>query len=179
MEKTKQTLFDLTDEQLQIEAALEEAGGELTPELEQAMGANCEALATKVDGYNAILRKADLQTDAIDAEIKRLQDLKRSKQNAVKSLKAYLLWVMQTQGIERLEGTLCKISRRKTKSVEIYDEALLLKGVQGAVDELNAKLPAWCSVDLKVSKTEIKRAIEGGVPMQGARMADGESLIVK
>ncbi len=178
MEKT-QSLFDLTDEQQRIEAALEAAGGELTPELEQAMDTNGEALVTKVDGYNAILRKADLQTEAIDAEIKRLQGLKRTKQNAAKSLRAYLLWVMRTHDIKKLEGTLCKIYRRRTRSVEIYDEPLLLKGVQGAVDELNAQLPAWCSVELKVSKQEIKRAIEGGVPMQGARIADGESLIVK
>ena len=100
------SLYDLSQEQLDIERALEDAGGELTPELEEALGNNAEALSHKIDSYSAILRKNEYMNEAIDAEIKRLQALKKTNANKVKSLKSYIGYVMGTFGITKIDGNL-------------------------------------------------------------------------
>ena len=75
------SLYDLTQEQLDIERALEDAGGELTPELEEALGNNAEALSHKIDSYCAIMCKNEYMNVSIHAEIMRLQALKKTNVN--------------------------------------------------------------------------------------------------
>ena len=48
-------LFQLTAEQSRIEDLLEQNGGEITPEIEEALTLTAEQLPRKVDGYGALL----------------------------------------------------------------------------------------------------------------------------
>lgn len=173
------SLYDLSQEQLDIERALEDAGGELTPELEEALGNNAEALSHKIDSYSAILRKNEYMNEAIDAEIKRLQALKKTNTNKVKSLKSYIGYVMGTFGITKIDGNLCKVSKRKTTAVEIYDEDTLCRDTFAEVERLQETFPAWIRLDFTISKTELKKAIEEGNPVAGARIVENESVIIK
>ena len=50
------TLYQLTNQMAEIEAMLEETGGEITPELEAVWNETSESLPQKVDGYNQVLR---------------------------------------------------------------------------------------------------------------------------
>lgn len=170
-------LFELTARQAEIEALLEEAGGELTPELERELNASSESLTAKVNGYANIFRKADLQIDAIDAEIKRLQALKKTRQNAVKSLKEYVLYSMDANGMTKIDGELIKLSIRRTKAVEIGDEEALTGMAWQALSSL--KVPAWINFDVKINKTELKRILEEGETVVGAAIRENRSLIIK
>lgn len=96
------TLFQLTADMTAIEDALWENGGELTPELEQALTETQESLVAKTDSYGALIRKFDAATVSIDAEIKRLQALKKTASNAVERLKERVLYSMETCGITQL-----------------------------------------------------------------------------
>ena len=84
------TLFDITAEQRRINDALMESGGELTPELEEALLVNAENFAVKVEGYAASIRKFDALAEAADAEIKRIQAIKKTATNSAKRLKESL-----------------------------------------------------------------------------------------
>jgi hypothetical protein len=84
------TLFQLTADMAAIEDALYETGGELTPEIEEALQETAQSLAVKTDSYNALMRKFSTQADVIDAEIKRLTAIKKTCQNAEKRLREHI-----------------------------------------------------------------------------------------
>ena len=162
-----------------IEDALWENGGELTPELEQALTETEQSLAVKTDGYNSLIRKFASQADVIDAEIKRLTALKKTCQNAEKRLKNHICETMGVFGIDKLEGQYCKISRAKTTSIETNDE-LLLATCLPAIAAINESLPPYIRVEPKISKTAIKeyQKTEGILPA-GAEVVENWSIRIR
>ena len=162
-----------------IEDALWENGGELTPELEQALTETEQSLAVKTDGYNSLIRKFASQADVIDAEIKRLTALKKTCQNAEKRLKNHICETMGVFGIDKLEGQYCKISRAKTTSIETNDE-LLLATCLPAIAAINESLPPYIRVEPKISKTAIKeyQKMEGILPA-GAEVVENWSIRIR
>lgn len=173
------SLFQLSADMSAIEDALWENGGELTPELEQALTETEQSLAVKTDGYNSLIRKFAAQADVIDAEIKRLTALKKTCQNAEKRLKNHICETMGVFGIDKLEGQYCKISRAKTTSIETNDE-LLLATCLPAIAALNESLPPYIRVEPKISKTAIKeyQKTEGILPA-GAEVVENWSIRIR
>lgn len=173
------SLFQLSADMSAIEDALWENGGELTPELEQALTETEQSLAVKTDGYNSLIRKFASQADVIDAEIKRLTALKKTCQNAEKRLKNHICETMGVFGIDKLEGQYCKISRAKTTSIETNDE-LLLATCLPAIAAINESLPPYIRVEPKISKTAIKeyQKTEGILPA-GAEVVENWSIRIR
>lgn len=162
-----------------IEDALWENGGELTPELEQALAETEQSIAVKADGYNSLIRRFSSQADVIDAEIKRLTALKRTCQNAEKRLKEHVCEVMGMFGIDKIEGQYCKISRVKSAKVEANEE-MLLAAYLNAIAQLEEVLPPYITIEPKISKTAIKefQKAEGILPA-GAEIVENYSLRIK
>lgn len=154
------TLYQLASEWLRIEDELWESGGDLTPELEAEMTETRESLTAKVDGYNSLYRKFGSVKDAASAEIDRLMKLKRVAENAQKRLKERLKWNMDVLGIDSLEGNLCKISRRKSTSLKVDDDAMLER-YQGKIRALGKFLPDYMTVEVKISKKAISDQFKG------------------
>ena len=175
------TLYELTAAQSAIDDALYENGGELTPELEAQLAETREALPAKIDGYNHILARLAGMEAAADAEIKRLQALKKTAQNAQKSLKGHLLNAMQTFGIEQIEGSTCKVFRKANPaSVTITDEnALLQPFKEWLFDGVMDDLPAWIKVEASINKTALKDLLKNGEQVFGAELTQGESIVIK
>jgi len=172
------SLYQLTQEQQAIESALIDNGGELTPELEKMLEGNSEAIANKVDGYNMILRRLGGSESVLDTEIKRLTALKKTAQNAQRSLKDHLLHTMQEAGLDRLDGNLCKAYVRHTQSVDV-DECSLLEQHRERIEAFADSLPDYCTVEVKVVKAVIKDGFkQSGVLPPGCIIKDNESLII-
>ena len=172
-------LYQLTAEQARIEALLEENGGEITPEIEEALTLTAEALPRKVDGYGVLIRQFAAAEAACDAEIKRLQGLKKTAQNAQRGMKDRILYAMQTFGYDKLAGETTKFSTRTSKAVEVDEETLLAR-YRDEIAEFNATLPDWLSVEAKVSKTTISNAYKAtGITPEGAQVVENTSLIIK
>lgn len=179
MSTETRSLFQLTADMAAIEDALYETGGELTPEIEEALQETAQSLAMKTDSYNSLMRKFASQADVIDAEIKRLTSLKKTCQNAEKRLREHVCETMQMFGIEKLEGTYCKMSLAKSTRTETDDEQLKA-AYQAAVDELGATLPPYLTLDMKVNKTGIKEyEKETGILPAGAEKVENWSLRIK
>lgn len=179
MSTDSRTLFQLTADMAAIEDALYETGGELTPEIEQALQETAQSLAVKTDSYNALMRKFGAQADIIDAEIKRLTALKRTCQNAEKRLREHICETMQMFGIEKLEGQFCKMSLGKSTRVETNDEKLTETYV-AALNEFAESLPSYLTVEMKVSKTGIKEyEKETGILPAGAEKVESVSLRIR
>lgn len=172
-------LYELTAEQARIEALLEENGGEITPEIEEALTLTEEALPRKVDGYGVLIRQFAATEAACDAEIKRLQAIKKTAQNAQRSMKDRILFAMQSFGFDKLAGTTTKFSTRASKAVELDEETLLARYLTD-INNFAATLPDWLSLDIKVSKTAISAYYkETGLTPEGAKVVENKSLIIR
>lgn len=172
-------LYELTAEQARIEDLLEENGGEITPEIEEALTLTAEALPKKVDGYGVLIRQFAAAEAACDAEIKRLQGLKKTAQNAQKGMKDRILYAMQTFGFDKLAGETTKFSTRSSKAVDVNEDVLLMN-YREKIARFVSTLPDWISLEVKVSKQVIKDAYKAtGITPEGAQVVENTSLIMK
>lgn len=156
------TLFDITAEQRRINDALMESGGELTPELEEALLVNAENFAVKVEGYTTSIRKFDALAEAADAEIKRIQAIKKSATNSAKRLKESLAYGMEVMGMDKAEIGLNKLSFRTSTAVNITDEV---------------RIPnQYIKVETKIDKESLKRDLKAGLVIEGAELITNRNL---
>lgn len=134
---------------------LMENGGELTPELEEAL-ANAEMSQVDiVDGLHELMRFAKTQDTILADEIKRLQGLKKARANALEGLKKYLLNYMLGNGVQKIEGKYCKVSVASGKESVSCDEAALISKIEDKVTELGLTLPPYITLEVKVSKSAL------------------------
>ena len=124
-------------------------------------------LQTKGAGIIKSFKNSEAMLNGVDEEIKRLQALKKTISNQINSRKEYIVRNMEIMGITKIETELGNLSLRKSKSVNIYDESLIDK----KFIEIETKE--------KISKTEIKKAIEAGENVQGANIVEKNSLNIK
>lgn len=159
------TLFNITAEQRRINDLLMENGGELTPELEEALIINAENFAIKVDGYATSIHKFESLAEAADAEIKRITAIKKSATNSAKRLKEALTYGMDVMGIDKAEIGLNKLSFRNTTAVNITDETLI---------------PAqFIKVETSPDKAAIKKALQSGILVEGTELVTNRNLQIR
>jgi hypothetical protein len=158
-------LYEITHEAQYLAALLETE--ELTPELEELLVINQEQLQAKAGNYAKVIANIQGDSDAIDAEIKRLKAMKESKDRAVNRLKDALKNAMMVSGIDKIESPLFKLSLRRSESVEV---------------EVPEALPIdWQvkKVTITADKVAIKQAIKEGYAITGARIIENFSLQIK
>lgn len=160
-----------------LESLLEDNGGELTPDIEALWQETGESLTRKVDNYNALIIKLKNYSSNLDAEIKRLQGLKKTADNSLKNVKEHIKSVMEQFGIDKLEGAYCKISLASSTSTEVDEETVLAPYLSRIA---NLNLPEWITADLKVSKTALKDAFKDkDVTPAGVSFVKNKSLRIK
>lgn len=175
------TLFALTEQMARIEAELEENGGELTPELEAVWAETGESLSHKIDNYNSLMQKLKAYSENIKAEVDRLTALKKTADNSLKRLKAHILDVMVCNGMKSIEGSFCKITLSTSTATEV-DEETVLAPYKKAIEELEAKMPGYITLEPKISKTGIKEAsanLPEGTSLPGVAIVSNKSIRIK
>ncbi len=172
-------LYELQGVMLQIEQTLEDNGGELTDELAELLTDTEISIKQKADGYRAVMAKFDHKVDAVDKEIKRLQDIKKVAKNSKERMKEYILGVMGAYGIKKIEGELCTMTRTTTKSLEVNEE-VLIEPHMAKIVELQKALPDYLTVEVKVSKTAIKNKFKDtDILPAGCAYMENDSLRIR
>ena len=165
------SIFNITQQFIELASLIEEAGGELTPEMEQELTITRESFAAKAEGYAKVILKLESEAEAAAAEIKRVQAIKKTKETTVLRLREALLQALMVfgqedaKGIRRHETDLLKISTRKSQSVEITDE--------DALPEL-----FWV-IKKEISKSAISNALKAGEEIEGAALRENISLTIR
>lgn len=149
------TLKEIIDQTSELESIIEQSGGELTPELEQALEQVTKDLEAKIDGYGYLMRKMKSNIDASKQLIKDMQATVKAKENGYNRLKDHIAYVMNMRNDRRLEGSTFTASLRTTTSLEV-DEDAIIAPYKADIDALNNKLPKWIDIKPSVSKTELK-----------------------
>lgn len=159
------TLYHITSEQLRINELLEESGGELTPEIEEALMLNAENFEIKADGYIESISRYKALAEAADVRIKEMQRIKKTSENIEKRLKERLLQAMMVMEVDKMELGLRKLSIRNTTAVNITDEA---------------HIPAeYIIIEQKYDKTRIKDALKSGDVIPGAELVTNKSIQIR
>jgi hypothetical protein len=159
------SLFNITAEALELASALEE--NELTPELETALAINQNELQEKAINYGYVVKSLEGDVSAIDEEIKRLQALKKAKNNAIERMKESVSNAMQLYGMEKLTSPTLSLSLRKSESVEVdFTEAL----------PNDFKIT---KVTVTPDKIAIKQALKQGENITGATLKINYNLQIK
>ena len=161
------SLFNISTEMQMIINELMETGGELTPEIENALIITQDQLQSKSIGYAVVIRAMEYQNATIDAEIKRLQDHKRTRTNTVERLKNALSMAMQVCGMEVIEDATTKITFRKSQTLEIVDETKVPKKYKTQV------------VTTKIDKNAIKADMKNGDKIKGVELITNQNLQIK
>ncbi len=107
----------LEDLIVDVDLALTESGGELTPEIAAARDAVLawrndlsEEFATKIDNCAALIRTLELRAKARRDELERLQTRIRVDEGNAKWLKAMVKDVLDQRGIDKIETARYRIS---------------------------------------------------------------------
>lgn len=161
------SIFKIQAEYQQIVNELIENGGNLTPELELALQITKDNFHSKSENYAYITKQFDAEMDIIDAEIKRLQQAKKTREKAIERLKANIEMAMITFEVDKIETPLIKISFRKSESVEVED-----------VNTLPA-LYKVVKVSESADKLKIKDAIKSGEIIEGCSIKTNRNLQIK
>lgn len=159
------SLFRISVEQMRIDDQLMETGGELTPELEEALAVNAKNFQLKAASYATSIHKFDSLIEAADAEIKRITAIKKSAQGAKQCLKDTLAFAMDAFGYDKYDLGLHKLSFRNSTAVSITDET---------------HIPAeYIIVETKVDKMKLKEALKNGDVIPGAELVTNKSIQIR
>ena len=158
------SLYKIDESQRVLNAMLEECGGELTPELEEALAINEDNFLAKSRNYGYAILRYKAMSAAITEEKRRLDALKKTCDNAVARMEERLVAAMQTFEKPKIEFDTLRLSLRKSERVVIDDEN---------------NLPADCIVvKTEISKTDVKRHLKAGETI-GAHLDENFSLQIK
>lgn len=158
-------LYEITREAQELASLLET--DELTPELEAALLINQDQLQVKAGNYAKVIANIQSDSDAIDAEIKRLKAMKDTKDRSISRLKEALRDAMLVSGIEKVESPLFKLSLRRSEAVEVDVVEALPNAFQNVKNVVTA------------DKVAIKEAIKRGEFVMGARIIEKFNLQIK
>lgn len=161
------TLYGITAELNGILAQLEELGGEITPELEQALAINEEQFLAKAEDYGHAILNLNGMAAAAKAEKERLAGLQKFYENTQKRLANALSNAMQVFGHDKVENATMRISLRHSTATEVDD-----------LDQLPAEFKTT-KVEVVADKTAIKKAIQEGEDVPGAHLVENVSLQIK
>lgn len=159
-------LIELHQEYLAILSEIEETGGELSLTHDSRLDSIAREIAQNADKADFVFRKLEFESNFYAAEIKRLQNFKRSIDNAHERMREFVKTQMVATGVSRIEGETIALTISKTKpTVVIEDETALAKEY---FDEV---------VTHKLNKTRVSEDLKLG-SVKGAHLEESFALRV-
>lgn len=161
------SLYQIREEHLILLQQIEDAEGELTPEMEQSLCLTEEDFQSKAISYSYVIKGFNDTGDVIEKEISRLKKLQERAEKTREQFKARLAEAMIQFGVEKIESPVMKISFRKSEGVEITDETAIPS------EFFDVKTVST------ISKTRIKEIIKAGEVVPGAEFVTRKNLQIK
>lgn len=160
------SLYHIESDYLELINQVIEQDGELTPEQEQALSITQQELEVKSIAYINVIKTTESYIIGIDAEIKRLQALKKQNENLVDKLKSNLLNAVNIFG--SFTAGFHKFGTRKSTSVNVTIETNALPKEYKTVKVTEAP-----------DKVAIKKALESGEAIEGCELVTNYNLTIK
>lgn len=173
MKNGKMSIYDISEAVILLDELYEESIDPETGELNNAdvlekIEQEIEVLlVNKASDIIKFQKERDYFIANADAEIKKIQQLKKNAIAKQENFKNFIKHCMIKMGKTKIETPNGTLSLRKSKSVEILDEKAIPAKFTTVVQ------------DIKISKTDIKKAIDSGEVVDGARVSENINLILK
>lgn len=169
----KLKLYELAQEEKQLQdlflMSIDEETGEVknTEVLEELETELKNALVSKSAGIIKVFREQKAQIEMVKAEIERLGKIKEKMEKGLEGFENYIKYNMVQMEIQKIETPLGNISVRQTTATDVYDKKLVPEEFMKP------------STTYRASLTEIKKAIESGIEVPGARLIVNTNLTIK
>jgi hypothetical protein len=160
------SLVALNSQFMAVFTQILEAGGELTPESEDALVQTELALCEKTDGYGIVLEQLQNRLDFWEYQTKKCADVKRAIDNAITRLKDRMKFVLsqRPEGEQQLQGELYRFFLADAADKIEVDEHLL-------PDQFKKTF-----IDVTPDREKIKAALAAGEKILGVRVTPNKSL---
>ncbi|OOF38988.1 hypothetical protein BKK50_11195 [Rodentibacter rarus] len=164
-------LYEITEQYENIAELLNNPEFAENADVQKALEAIQEDFNQKAERVVHVIKNAEGDIEVIDAEIKRLQAMKKQRQNGIEGIKNYLKLNMAKTDTESIKCPLFNISYREQKesAVELDDDLFLANNIDE--DLVNVKITP--------NKTEIKKRLKAGEAVIGAKLVDTQVLTIK
>ena len=154
-------LYEITELQNELEKEEDE---EIKQDLQELIALELEK---KSNNIVYALKNIESNNLAIDAEIERLQNLKKRNSKNIESIKSNVLFFMQQNKIDKIKPDLATFSLRKSESTDIEN-----------IELLPAKF-VTVKQTITADKVAIKKEIKEGIEVPGAKIVENYSLTIK
>lgn len=187
MQLQTKSMYNIRAEHLGLIKEIEEADGELTPEMEQALALTEEEFEDKAISYGFVVKTFEDAEEIIANEIKRLTVLKQKAAKRAETFKARLDEAMRQFGVEKITAPTLSLSYRKSRPIELTEgfEDSFLEHVlieitprEGAPENI-ANLIEYFDVKASVSKKRIGDALKEGAIISGASAVEKKNLQIR
>lgn len=159
------SLYSISADFRTICDALEENGGELTPEIEEALTLVENNFLVKAENYIEAIALYQAKAEAVAERIAVFQRIKKTAENIEKRMKERLLQAMMVMDKDTVEVGLRKLSIRSSQAVNITDEV---------------RIPnQYIKVETKVDKDALRRDLKAGLVVEGAELVTNKSLQIR
>lgn len=162
-------LYDIAENIVQLinrGFVIDEETGEILLETEDLDAARI-SFDDKLENCALYVKNLNAESDAIKIEEKRLKERREALDRKADRLTDYMLHCMKMAGITKKETARAAISIRKSKRVEI--------------DAIESIPDDYCKVKTEMTpdKNLIKKILQAGGVVQGARLVENENLGIK
>lgn len=154
-------LYEITELQNELEREEDE---EIKQDLQELIALE---LKNKSNNIVYVIKNLEGNNAAIDAEIERLQALKKRNSSNIEKVKSNILWFMQQNNIDSIKTELATFSKRKSESTDIEN-----------IEQIPQEF-ITIKQTFTPDKTAIKKAIKEGREVAGAKVITNYSLQVK
>lgn len=165
MKEANKSLFQINTELFEVVRNIEEAGGEATPEQENALQISRQELKTKGLNYVHYIKKLENDLELAKVYEEQLKAFKARKEKTIEKLKSALLDAVDLHG--PIEADIFKIGTRKSESVEITEESRL------PMHYYTQKIVK------SIDKMKIKEDLKNGQDVPGAILRQNKNLSIK
>ena len=152
-------VWEIKEEYRKLEEALEESGGELSPDLESMLNLLTEAREQKIENIMYLINNNEAYIDALKAKESELYEKRKRAEKQIKNLKS-LISLLVPKG-EKLKAGIFSVSWRKTPAkAEVYDMEKLPEVYKRIIEEPDIRL--------------ILETLKQGATIEGAKLVEGE-----
>jgi len=152
------TLWEIGDRLLAVEAAIAEADGAITPEIEATLDELEGSFFDKVERVALFIEERAGDAAKAKAQEDRLRGIRKAHESTVASLRDYLERCMARAGVDKVERPTCRVRR--------------YRNTQPAVSCSTAEIPAAFARVIP-EQVELDRAAVIAAVKEGAPLPDG------
>ena len=124
-------------------------------------------ISEKIENVACYIKNLTADISALKEEEKNLSTRRKQKERKIDSLKGYINYAMELSGRKSLESPRCKVSFRKSSSVEVPD-------INALDEDYITK-----TIEIKPNKVAIKEALKEGKTVEGAEIVERQNLQIK